>query len=321
MSKVRLFITGMGGMLGRQLAQLAVTQDYLVAGTINKTFPDLINNLQNNKLVSIYKLNLTKSVQINKAILDFQPDIIVHLAGKVLGRNDSKITDPLIYKDNTLILKNVIKAAEKLNKSKFILVSGCLVYDKLTSSDSIQEIPIEKLPKINKLKEPYRASRIEQERMLIKEENLDYIIVRPTQITGPGKIDGVIEYFLAKEISQLLKGEKQEINVRNKLGEVDLIDVRDAANAIIELIKNGQTKEIYHLSSGFPVTVETLAKTFLRVAGFDPKQFKISSTGEEQKIYFRFSADKLKSLGWNKKYNLEQTLASYFEYFKMRHLL
>lgn len=151
---------------------------------------------------------------------------------------------------------------------------------------------------------------------MLSESSLDYVIARPTQVTGPGKIPGALEYYIACEVQAILAGKQKKIRVRNKLGEVDLLDVRDVTRAYLTLIEKGSGSEVYHLSSGSPTTVEKVAKVFLKVAGLNPYQFPVESTDTEKTLYFRFSSKKLNKLGWSPKFSLKDALTSYWEYFR-----
>lgn len=317
MKKTKIFITGMGGMTGRILAKKAADENYIVGGTVHRNLPEELDALINQGLIKSYSIDLKNSNQIKKAFEDFQPDVIIHLAGKVLGGADKQVSNPIIFDENMLIFQNTLSALKTMKKTpKLILSSGCLIYDRLTSPDLISEIPIQNIPKINSEKQPYRASKFNQELILSKEKNIDYVIGRPTQFTGPGKITGVIEWYIAEEISKIIKGKENCIKVRNKLGEVDLLDVRDVAKAFLNLAKKGVSGETYHISSGFPTTVENLAKTFLEVTNLNPNKYPIKSTDIEQLIYFRFSPDKLNKLGWKIELNVKDALTSYWKYYK-----
>lgn len=314
--KTKLFITGMGGVAGRALVKYALTENYQVGGTINNSIPPEIKSYIDNRTLKYFKVDLKNSAEIKRVIKNFYPEVIIHLAGKVLGRSDKRTLNQQIYKENLSIFKNVLSAVKELtNSPRFILASGCLVYDKLKSPNFIKEIPTENLPAIDPAKEPYRASKLFQEKLL-SESNIDYIIVRPTQFSGPGKIPGVIEWYIAQQISKIMSGENQKITVRNKLGEVDLLDARDVARALLILIKHGKKREIYHISSGSPTTVEQLAKIFLEIFGLSPAKYPIESSDFEQTIYFRFSPEKLNNLGWTPQFSIKDTLTSYWEYFK-----
>lgn len=317
MNTTRLFITGIGGTAGRALAELAVRNNYLVGGTIYQNFPQELKNIADKGSIKYYQINLKNSYDIKKVIADFQPDVVVHLAGKVLGGSDKKVFDHSIYEENILIFKNVLNALKQLNPlPRFILSSGCLIYDKQTSPDLIKEIPIWNLPEIDPAKQPYRASKTNQEKILSKESTLDYIIARPTQFTGPGKIPGVIEWYVANEILKIKAGKLRSISVKNKLGEVDILDARDVAKAFLTLIDKGIKGEVYHISSGLPTTVENVAKILLQISGLNPGRIRVVSTDTERTNYFRFSPQKLNKLGWEPKFNLKSTLTSYWEYFK-----
>lgn len=314
--RTRLFITGMGGMTGQVLTKLALEKGYIVGGTIHRIFPREFQTLINQNLLKYYSVDLRNSVGTNKAILDFQPHAVIHLASKVLGGSDKKVFDFSVYQENISIFNNVLNAVKKLsNTPRFILSSGCLIYDKQISPSLITEVSIWDLPQIDPTKQPYKASKTDQEKILSKESDLDYIIARPTQVTGPGKIPGVIEWYIAKEITKIIAGEKNRIEVKNKMGEVDLLDVRDVANAYLTLLEKGKRDEIYHISTGSPTTVEKLVKIFLKIVGLSNK-FPIISTDVEEKLYFRFSPNKLNRLGWKPQFSLKDALTSYWEYFK-----
>lgn len=303
-------------MAGRAIAQLALSENYQVGGTVHNSFPSELKTFTDQGLLKCYSVDLRDSGETKMTIAAFQPDVVIHLAGKALGRLDKRILDPQVYEENITIFKNVLSAVKTLtNSPRFILSSGCLVYSK-SISDFISEIPVANLPSIDLNKEPYRASRLDQEKLLVEEKGIDYIITRPTQFTGAGKIPGVVEYYIASEILGILQGKKKNILVRNKLGEVDLLDVRDVAKAYLILIAKGQRGEVYHISSGSPVIVEHLAKVFLEAVGLNPKQFPVVSTDKEETIYFRFSPAKLKKLGWKPQFSLKDALSNYWEYFK-----
>lgn len=315
--KNRLFITGIGGMTGRILARYSLKKGYVVGGTIHNTFPSELHKLSDHKLLKCYPIDLRNYDDIEEAILDFQPDTVIHLAGKVLGGTDKKVFEYSVYQENISIFNNLLKAVKKLNNNlRFILCSGCLIYDKQMSPKNIKEIPIWELPNIDPIKQPYRASKADQEKILSDESsNIDYIIVRPTQFTGPGKIHGAVEWYIANQIKKIKEGKINKIEVKNKLGEVDLLDVRDVVSAFLTLMEKGKKGEIYHISTGSPVTVEDLVKVFLEITGL-PTNIPIIATDSNEKLYFRFSPEKLRKLGWIPPYSLNDALTSYWNYFK-----
>lgn len=316
MKSKRLFITGISGTAGRALAKIASSKEYQVAGTIYQNLPKDIVSLKEENCLKLYKIDLKDQKKIKDALTDFEPDFIIHLAGKVLGGSDKQVSNPQIYDENILIFKNVLSAIERITpNARFILSSGCLVYSKPTSPVPILEKDILKLPKIDSQQEPYRASKLEQEKLL-SESTLEYIIARPTQFTGPGKIPGVVEYFIAREIMKIQSGIGENIRVKNKLGQVDILDARDVAMAYLTLLEKGSTGQIYHISSGNPTTVEHIAKLLLEIVGLNPKNYQVLSTDKEQVVYFNFSSAKLRKLGWNLQYSLKDTLTSYWKYFK-----
>ena len=317
MQQKKLFITGIAGMLGMHLLEQAIQENYKIYGTYHKNLPQKLQEYADHGKVELFPTDLTKDRGFGTIMKKCNPDVVVHLAGKVLSNKDSKVYDAKIYNQNISIIKNVISGLEKTNPAvRFVLISGCLVYDKSISTKPVRELEVHQLPQIDLTKQPYKASRIEQERILLKSRIENYVIVRPTQITGPGKIDGAIEHYIATEIFEVnTNPEKKSIEVGNKLAEVDLLDARDAARALLILISKGKAQEIYNLNPGRPVTLEKLTKEFLVAVGFRSGKYKIKSVGPEKKSYFRFSNQKLLSLGWKSEYSLQETLKYYHQYF------
>lgn len=312
----KIFITGIAGTAGSSLAKLAISEGYSVAGTIHQNFPEDLKYIAQDSLLKYYQLNLENLDQVKKVIGEFAPDAVIHLAGKVAGRMNNQYFNPKIYNQNMKIFKNVISAVKTLtNQVKFILASGCIVYDRSTSPIPIKEVTVENLPKIDSSKEPYRASKLNQERRL-SDSQLNYVIARPTQYTGPGKTPTAVEYYVACEIDSIINGKKNSIKVKNKLGEIDMLDARDVARAYLKLLTDGVKGQVYHISTGVPITVENMAKVFLEVAGLNPSQIEVKSTDTEQTLYSRFSSEKLRGLGWEPRYSLKDALTSYWEYFK-----
>ncbi len=318
MQQKRLFITGIAGMLGMHLLEKAVQENYKVYGTFHNNLPQKLQEYADQGKVELFQIDLTKNRGFGAILKKCDPDVIVHLAGKVLSNKDSKISDTKIYRENVSIIKNVISTLEKTNPTvRFVLVSGCIVYNKSVTSKPLLELKVNQLPQVELAEEPYRASRIEQERVLFNSRIENYVIVRPTQITGPGKIDGAIEYHIASELFEASsKPGKKSVEVGNKLAEVDLLDARDAASALLLLAHRGKAQEIYHLNPGRPVTLGKLAKEFLDALGLKSGNYKIKSVSREKRSYFRFSNQKLISLGWKSEYSLQETLNYYHEYFR-----
>lgn len=307
----RLFITGMGGMEGRILAAVAVERGYKVSGSIYKKRPDDIIQLEAGGQISSYSVDLLDYDETRKVLLDAQPAIVIHLAGHVLDNPKLGIK---VYEDNVTMLNQIHRAIGDLhNRPLLVFSSAALVYGRPETPDLVYECRPHELPCPN-YSEPYRASKIVQEQN-ITNFNLNYMIGRPAQHTGPGRIPNVVESDIATGILFIKKGEADHIPVRNKIAEVDMLDARDVATAYLSMVENGQPQGIYNIASGTATNVEILAKTMLEIAGLPSDQYPVVSTSPEQPSYSRFSTDKLKTLGWKPQYSLKDALTSFWNDF------
>ena len=78
-TKKRLFITGISGFIGEELAQKAIKEGYEVAGLVRQSFRynEAINALKGK--VKLYEGTLTDYARMVNIITDFMPDYVAHL--------------------------------------------------------------------------------------------------------------------------------------------------------------------------------------------------------------------------------------------------
>jgi len=76
----RIFITGISGFIGEELAQRCIKEGFEVAGLIRQhpQHPETIKNLRGK--VALYEGDITDSTRLGNIIRDFNPDYVVHLA-------------------------------------------------------------------------------------------------------------------------------------------------------------------------------------------------------------------------------------------------
>lgn len=308
-AKDRLLITGVGGMEGRVLASLARRQGLEVSGTYHKNLPPEIGNLEKQGAIRLYQVDLRDPDETIRVFLDSSPHRVFHLAGHAL---DSSSLSAKVYSDNMDIFSSVLSGLAVPGVSaSLVLASSIVVYGRPQDNETITEKATELLPEPARDREFYRSSKVDQEKALAKTD-LYYVIVRPTQHIGAGRIPGVVEVDIADRINDILEGKTDRIEVRNKLAEIDMLDVRDVAAAYLDLADLGRRRGIYNVSSEIPINVESLAKKLLLIAGL-PQGIPVVSTGNEQVTYCRVSSWKLRSLGWHPRHELTDALRVFWQ--------
>ena len=164
----RIVITGGSGFIGTNVLQNFVSK-YEVINI------DIIPPKDKDKTDLWCKCDITDYNQVEKIILDFRPDYIVHLAART-DLNGKTLAD---YKANTVGVENIIKVAKKLENLKKLIITSSMLVCKPGY-----------IPKNQKDYAPttiYGESKIETEKItwnLSSDLKCDWCIIRPSSIWG-----------------------------------------------------------------------------------------------------------------------------------------
>ena len=114
---MKILVTGGTGLVGQHL------QDIL---------PEAI-------YVSSSAYDLTKTKDVEEMMIDFEPDVVVHLAARVGGIVDN-INYPVEYlEENVLMNTNVLKACHKFNVEKVINILSTCIYPDIVDTYPMKE--------------------------------------------------------------------------------------------------------------------------------------------------------------------------------------
>ena len=132
--KSKIFITGSSGFIGFHLSKKYLNRGFKVHGfdsmnnyydvSLKKSRLKILNKYKN---FSFSKSNLENQKNLNKIIIKFKPDIIIHLAAQAGVRYS--IENPDVYLNSNIIgTFNIIKIAHKLKIKHLIIGSSSSVY-------------------------------------------------------------------------------------------------------------------------------------------------------------------------------------------------
>lgn len=126
---MRVFITGGQGMVGRNLLEQRAVASWTLCSP------------------SRADLNLSNYQAVLDAIADFQPDIVLHMAGKV-GGIQANTDDPVGFlTDNLDIGRNVVMASHAAGVGRLLNIASSSVYPRLAenplSEDQIMSGPLD----------------------------------------------------------------------------------------------------------------------------------------------------------------------------------
>jgi UDP-glucuronate 4-epimerase len=134
MTQKRIFITGTAGFIGFHLADLLLKQAHLVGGYDGMTdYYDVRLKQRRHSMLNQHdgfraiEAMLEDEEKLSTAIAEFQPDIIVHLAGQAGVRYS--ITNPKAYLDANIVgTFNVLESARAMNVQHLLMASTSSVY-------------------------------------------------------------------------------------------------------------------------------------------------------------------------------------------------
>ena len=248
---MKILLTGGLGYIGTSLINRLSKHELIVCSKSKKR--DLQN--YNNVIFEFVDITSDDFLQIVKK---HKPDLVIHLAS-ITGLKNCENNPIKAFQTNVHGTFNVIKACE-LNKNKLIFFSSREVYGKTLDVES----------KENDLLLPtniYGITKMLGELLVKnsgKNNNLNYIILRLTNVYGPGGNE--------KGPNKIIKNavEDKKIEIFGGKQSINFIYIDDVINFISTIIdKKYISKEIFNLGSKNNLTVNEFSKLVEQSLDFD----------------------------------------------------
>lgn len=289
----------------------------IVTGSNGFVGQHLIKLLRQSKKDKVFSLDrkqadITKRVQVEKYIQKIKPDQVYHLAGFASGAGKDK---DLIYKVNVDGTLNILKALKKLNKPvRILLASTAYVYANtpVCASEDAKTVG-------NSF---YDKSKIMMEREALKyrDKNIEIVITRASNHTGPGQKLGFVVPDFCEQIVKANPpaGGSDEILIGNLEAKRDMFDVRDCVRAYKIVMAKGKSGEIYNIGTGKVVTIKSVLEKLIKISGKkiktkqDPERLRPSDISKNC-----VNISKIKKLGWKPEIRLNQTLEECYKYYEI----
>ncbi len=312
---MKILVTGGKGFIGSKIVEMLSVDHKITVVDNNDTY----NIMSNTQLKNLYKWRMRnwnmKNVQIiDGDVLDrlvclkafsHNPDIVIHLAtyprAKIVD-NDPILGIPKVINTTT----NLLWHSEKWNIRKFVYVSSSMVYGDFV--DGMKE------DGKTKPKNIYGEAKLTGERLVklfSKRDGLNYNIIRPSGVYGPGDMpDRVVSKFFEKAMNN------QAITLHNGENKVDFTYRRDAARGIILAALSPVANVSFNMTAGKATSLRTLAEKILALTGSDSD---IEDIGNHVLYPMRGTLDIGRAkdlLGYQPEYNLDEGLASYYDWLK-----
>lgn len=289
---MRLVITGASGFLGKNLIKHVSSNDVDFVRLLDLSTQEIQSDLEFE--FDSHSIDLANS-ELDELISE--GDTVIHLA----WRSNPAVTGADIQAEldlNWQPTKNLIDICARKGAKLIFISSGGTVYGKSVYSPMDEEHETNPISAYGQVKLKVEEEILKQH----KESGLKYLILRPSNLYGPGfSIDkglGVIGHWvrmIKEEKSLLIVGDGEQVR--------DYIHVDDLCNAIMSCLN--VDNEIFNIGTGEGVSLNQLKEIFEEVVGrqinsefLDSRTFDVLDN--------TLSIDKIqKTTGWNPSISLQ----------------
>jgi len=245
-------------------------------------------------------VNLLDRDAVRAAVAAVQPDVVLHLAAIAFVAHGD--VDE-IYRVNIVGTRNLLDALTQVaHRPKIVvLASSANVY----GNADVETITEDTLPAPAN---DYAVSKLAMEYMAkLWMDRLPVVITRPFNYTGIGQS----EQFLIPKIVAHFRRHAEVIELGNTQVARDFGDVRDVAQAYMEIVKALPIGETLNICTGVAYSLQDVLDMMSRIAGYrievrvNPAFVRNNDIARLAGSHARLAA----STGWRVHHSLEQTLS------------
>jgi len=301
-SAERVIVTGAGGVLGHALVALLQVLKPSALCAPTRAQCDLLDADATGALFA-----------------EFQPTIVMHLAGRVWGVQGNMTFSGVAYRDNTIINLNVVEAARRVGVRKFVAAGTVAVYPDGINR-AITEEDIWQGPPHGSEAAYAHAKRgmLAQLQSYAQQWGMDYAYLLYTNLFGcHDRFDeqfGHVVPSLVSRFHRLKREGASEIVVWGDGSPTrDFLFAVDAASATIACAE--KMSGPVNIATGQSITIRELVETLQRVSGFSGTVVWDTSKPLGQ-LTRRYDTRRLNSIGWKPSFTLEQGLQATWDWFE-----
>lgn len=319
---VKAYVTGAGGMIGSHLVEMLAKRGYEVVGSYYTPTVDLKDI--DKKGVRLFELDVRNHETMKDWICDFLPDKIFHLAAQsfpVVSWNEPYYTFD-VNANGTVGLLEAVKEAKKRNPGydpMVVVISSSAIYGEALLSYDVNNLPKEDCALLPL--HPYGVSKVAEDLLCFqyyRNFGIRTARVRLFNCTGPRKVGDITADFTKRAVELKKRGDNKLV-VGNLTALRAIIDARDVCEALIVLSEKGVPGEAYNLCSSHIFKMTHVVECIEQIMGVKYELVtdqKLLRPADER--LYAGNCDKLKSLGWEEKYQYIDTVRDMIDYWEKK---
>ena len=313
---MKVLVTGADGFIGSHLCQFLLEENHEIIA-ISRNFKQLPSLIFNSDKIDFNQVNVTDFSSLSKIIIKHKPNIIIHLAGETSHKQsfENPMYDVDVNTKSTLCILETIKQS-KLN-TRFILGSTFIVVGKPETLPVTEDTDCNPstVYGINRLASEYFS------KVYHNMYDIDAISFRITNAFGPREkyltpTKNALNYL----IYQAYKGKDVTIYDEGKFFR-DVIFVNDVISGINTIIKNGESGNLYWISSSKKTWFYEIGKLLEELTTGRVKYVESPSYNNKVDVgNFVVDNSKLQSIGWKIETSVKDGIKETLDYFKSNSL-
>jgi nucleoside-diphosphate-sugar epimerase len=305
----RVLVTGATGFVGSRVVGLLLRRGVMVGAFVRSGSACLrLDGVKDHPCLSLLEGDITSSESVTKALSDFAPDGVIHLAAAgVRGGATAAEMDAV----NVTGLANLLERPDLLGGR--IVVAGSVFEYGLSASDIDEEGACAPFG-------DYGRSKLAASRLLFERADVDWVLLRPFGVYGPAEGEGRL---LPDLIAGFHAGHRVPLSDGGQVRDFTFVD--DVAAAFVLAFDAEEASRcVINVASGRGVTVKEFARAAARCAamlgvgrdreaceallGFGAVERR---PGEPQRLVAKVSRAR-RLLGWQATTSLEAGIESSF---------
>lgn len=303
----KAIVTGARGFAGTHLTAALLEKGYSVLSLdrsnvgwpswARMTYPQTdFNSVQE-------QISALASTDELKEILSASDAEVYHLAGSAFVPESWEKTAHTV-ESNTLVPVRLFEAARDSGfRGRIVFVSSGEVYGSQPRAFRETDQPCPDTP--------YAQSKLAAESFVpfFVKQGVSIVISRSFNHIGPGQRHSFVVPSFLSRIRDAMKQGSTSIKTGDLDSGRDFLDVRDVAQAYLLLAEKGEAGSVYNVCSGQATRIRTILDTALRVCGANLTAEMDPSLLRKEGRQDRWgSNDRLRSLGWQRRFNIERTI-------------